>query len=180
MIEVVIVTKGFSEPVLIRSFTKTFELIKSILILQILEAIRGLVERELRDFLQDVKLGERTIYLWKVKEFVISIVTDGQESCGGSRGSSPRYELDYCNYRPEEMMLDEQIQKRLSGEIASFVLMDRMGINVLKEIVDKLKPLMEMVEWKGKNIIRYISEEYLWSNYKTKILWVILGMRNFC
>lgn len=152
LIEAVIVTREFSEPVLIRSFTKTFEPIKSVLISQVLEAIRGLAEKELRDVLQEVKLGERTIYLWKVREFVISIVTDGQESREVLEDLVHDISSIIINYEPEEIMLDEQIQKRVSREIASFVLMERMGINVLKEIVDELRSLMEMVEWKGKEL----------------------------
>ena len=144
--------KELSIPVIVKIFTKAFEEDKAILMSQFLEAVRKFAEVEIGDKLQEIKMGNYIFYLRKAGELSIVVVTDPLESRGFIDDITRRLSELLKAYTVEEIEIDPRIRKMISMEIASLFLIEKSGIDVIKEIAEETQALISMLKPPGIKI----------------------------
>ena len=152
MIHAVMLIKELSVPIIVKIFTKAFEEDKAILMSQFLEAVRKFAEVEIGDKLQEIKMGNYIFYLRKAGELSIVVVTDLLESREFIDDITRRLSELLKDYTVEEIEMDPRIRKMISMEIASLFLIEKSGIDVIKEIAEETQALISMLKPPGIKI----------------------------
>ena len=152
MIHAVMLIKELSVPIVVKIFTKAFEEDKAILLSQFLEAVRKFAEVEIGDKLQEIKMGNYIFYLRKAGELSIVVVTDLLESREFIDDITRRLSELLKAYTVEEIEMDPRIRKMISMEIASLFLIEKIGIDVIKEIAEETQALISMLKPAGIKI----------------------------